>query len=1229
MVDGAVDEIISAQARAELAATTEELKAANAELLKMAANSKAITFDFSKVKSISDLNDLLAKNKVLTDEVAAATDRVSKAKEAQTEKALRNLEIVGAREARDLQRYVENEEKKVQAKQAAEDKKILADLAAEDKRNAIRTRQAQKDEDALNRMIRAEEDADKKKQLIVERDEKRREIAAARAGTAADAAAQRMDALAERRRIAVEKQETREILAINAAIEREGRLAAAVQTAADKIAAARQRELDKLKESERAYNVLQSNYSRAQQAAKDLSAEYYLMSAEFERNNQRRMFASEQEKRIWEQSRASAATTLEDLRRRMNTAAAGALELNQSLQRIDRTVGQSQRNVGNYNSAAFALSQILREGPAFAYSFATGLLGISNNIPILVDQIQMLKVKNEELVASGGKAVPIWRTLSSAIFSTNGMITIATTVATIFFARMSMNNNKIKESTDTVKKYEEALRSLAEVFSNINANISVGITSELDKVQMLMGAYNDVRTTQQGRVNAYKQLQSIYPSILSDMTDEEKATGKINAEHERQIANLKDIVKAKVNVSEIDKAISAERRLQAQAEKEMNDLALKFSPSSQRGLQRALAAQGNNSQHVNFTDPAEGVDETAINKYLTYRDRLLRSEKEITNLKGLQQKYNIEYLNAQKEIDKTGGNGLTGSSASLDGEKNLLQAQAAQRAQYLATVREQQQAIMSDEKKTIAEREIASSLYYAATVEQAATAYHEQLALQDENLKASYQKQADYQLKIDELRAGKGGLSASQRAKSIENAQAIIDDEFKNQDSFKVNKNTALDALNTATLKAQNDNTKSFIEINKSGNAEWIKDNQDAFAKAKLDEIVAYNVELELLEKSFADKKISRTQYDQQLRDLKKKENIIQLEAEVELDRRILENTNLTNEQRLQYEIDLGNKLEALGNARAAQTSPNKKQKGRSTDAIAMLFAPEVGSKDYDKDKELKYLQQFYDQTIELARNAAAAIMEIENRKFAAEQARLDEKANSIRNNAEDERNAITATADNEVDKANKLSKLNAQTQAQQAAIEQEKRQVAQEQAKFARTAAIAGIIANTAVAITKTLAELGVYGIPVAALIAATGAVQLSVASSAPIPAYKMGTTNHKGGKFIAGDGGEPELIVAPDKAPYWSNAISTMYNEKAGTKVIPLGKMDVMGGYVPGSYSRAEQQRQSELMILTLGAEFGAHLRQHGENLSHVIVSTRTKPVQPESMRDAVKSLKNMQGL
>lgn len=120
---------------------------------------------------------------------------------------------------------------------------------------------------------------------------------------------------------------------------------------------------------------------------------------------------------------------------------------------IEKAVGQNQRNVGNYTQATTALTQVIREAPAFANSFATGISGISNNVPILVDEIKKLNAANKELQANGLKTIPVFSTLAKSLLSLNGILPIA------FLLLQTLGKNLFSSSdgADAAKKSIDAL----------------------------------------------------------------------------------------------------------------------------------------------------------------------------------------------------------------------------------------------------------------------------------------------------------------------------------------------------------------------------------------------------------------------------------------------------------------------------------------------------------------------------------------------------------------------------------------------------------------------------------------------------------------------------------------------------------------------------------------------------------------------------------------------------
>ena len=91
--------------------------------------------------------------------------------------------------------------------------------------------------------------------------------------------------------------------------------------------------------------------------------------------------------------------------------------------------GQAARQ---YNGLHMSVQQIARELPAATMGLNMFFLAISNNIPILTDEIKRAKAANEELKASGQGTVPVWRQLVSSIFSWQTALMVGVTVLSMY-----------------------------------------------------------------------------------------------------------------------------------------------------------------------------------------------------------------------------------------------------------------------------------------------------------------------------------------------------------------------------------------------------------------------------------------------------------------------------------------------------------------------------------------------------------------------------------------------------------------------------------------------------------------------------------------------------------------------------------------------------------------------------------------------------------------------------
>lgn len=185
----------------------------------------------------------------------------------------------------------------------------------------------------------------------------------------------------------------------------------------------------------------------------------------------------------------STAEGMEEFKRQ----AAEIAKVNAKLKEMDALTGNYQRNVGNYRSAFNglnnAMAQVVREAPAAAISMNTFFLAISNNIPILADQIGMLREQNRLAAEKGEQTVSVIKALVKSFFSWNTVMTAVIVVFTMFGDKilsfignlfkgkkavddMTTSLNEMKEAmdTDSIGSQIANYRSLAQMYREIGDN---------------------------------------------------------------------------------------------------------------------------------------------------------------------------------------------------------------------------------------------------------------------------------------------------------------------------------------------------------------------------------------------------------------------------------------------------------------------------------------------------------------------------------------------------------------------------------------------------------------------------------------------------------------------------------------------------------------------------------------------------------------------------------------
>lgn len=225
--------------------------------------------------------------------------------------------------------------------------------------------------------------------------------------------------------------------------------------------------------------------------------------------------------------------------------------LDTKVKELDATMGVHTRNVGNYasgfNMLGFQIQQVARELPALAYGPQVFFSAISNNLPMLADEIARAKKSVKELKDAGQTFTPVWKQIASSIFSWQTLLVAGVTVLTLYG----------KEITNWVaslfkgKTAIDAAAAALEQFNSAMAQGSVSAQSELTKLNLLYNAATDLSKPYEERAEAVKKLQDIYPAYFGNMAAEQIMVGNAVGAYE----NLRDAI------IEVAKAKAAEKMI--------------------------------------------------------------------------------------------------------------------------------------------------------------------------------------------------------------------------------------------------------------------------------------------------------------------------------------------------------------------------------------------------------------------------------------------------------------------------------------------------------------------------------------------------------------------------------------------------------------------------------------------------------------------------------------------
>lgn len=237
--------------------------------------------------------------------------------------------------------------------------------------------------------------------------------------------------------------------------------------------------------------------------------------------------------------------------------------LYQQMIKLQEATGNYRLSVGHYqrtwDGLGISISQVVRELPAAAVSLNTFFLGISNNIPMVVDEINRLRAQNKALQAEGKATVNVTRSIVKALFSWNTVLVVVLTVLSMYGKEIITWIDKTLAGRDAAKSFEDALEDL-------NSELGKGST----------GAYGQQIAVLRRLSENWRDLGDNIKAQTQWIKDNEKEFGKLGI----TIDNINDANNAFIENTE---SVVAAYKARAKAEAALNIVSQQY--------QKLLAAE--------------------------------------------------------------------------------------------------------------------------------------------------------------------------------------------------------------------------------------------------------------------------------------------------------------------------------------------------------------------------------------------------------------------------------------------------------------------------------------------------------------------------------------------------------------------------------------------------------------------------------------------------------------
>lgn len=833
--------------------------------------------------------------------------------------------------------------------------------------------------------------------------------------------------------------------------------------------------------------------------------------------------------------------------------------LDTQVKSVDKSLGQHQRNVGNYVSTwdgmGNAINQLTREFPAFSVSLQTGFLAISNNIPILVDQISRIRKENAALREEGLKGVPVWKQIAKSALSLNTLLSVGITLLTVYGKDIFEWGKNLLSSSSSAKAASEAQRDLSSSTGDYAKALKNSTSSYGENLVTL------------------RNLQAEWNNLGDDLNKQKQFIIDNASEFKKLDVSVTDVNDAENLLVDNTDAFVKAMALRAQATAAQKLAQEKYAEA----LQKRIEAENLQKK----ADEAREKGQYAATAVMQDTRFGVKSVKELAEENAKAIEVDVKSLNDQADaLDEAGFAYFNYNKKQMEAARSGLESAGIRESSNEEKLKRQQEQIEREAKRREKLEMEAERNIQEARLNVMDEGYKKDRLL----LEQSFQKRID-DVKTKGVRVNEQiEAIEAERSKKLAEFDRKISEQRANEEAqnrLAIAEKGSLQELDARLDILQLQKDKELREADKTGAdkllieekyAKMIQDVWDEWGKGELKR--QQELDDEMLSQRQLDIKRQMTEltknYDGNIKDREKyNKEMLRLQEDFAL-------------ESLQIQIDtLRNNLDLLPyDERIKAEKELTKLLGQQED-IRLRQAQRKSDEDLEYQKKIeaakkRLIQESIKAFISIGNSLFERQIQNVEAEIEANQEEYDAKVETIDALAEkdiittEEAEARKRAAEEETSRKNKE-------------LERKKAELQTRQAKFQKSIDIAQTIAATAQAIMVAYKDAGpIAGAIFAAMIAATGAVQLATIIAQPIPKYAHGTDNHPGGLAIVGDGGRSEAVLVGDKA-YITPDKPTLLSLPAGAEVVPdLNDPAFLSRFVDNTYWLTHNKKGEPVQIV-----------------------------------------------